>query len=275
MAFCNNGTQIAMPDELNSIIHICDLNGNLIESKDPDGIIDQPIGICILTKEDGDEEIYIGDCAEHKVFVFDSNFTLKNTFGDNRLKIPQYILIDDENVTNKYLYASDFSNDEITIWNTQDGQFIDYIKVNSPFTIRFDASHIYAVSPTEFKLNDENRVEKIEKGGNCIFIIKKIKPYDVVKEIKFDNWLCPSSLHICNEMKIYTVAYDLDSNGVKSEYKSLFIIDLNGNICKKIILNDIQIIGDMLVFQNKLVFSVRSAIRVLQFENINLSTIEN
>jgi hypothetical protein len=67
-------------------------------------------------------------------------------------------------------------------------------------------------------------------------------------------------------MKIYTVAYDLDSSGVKSEFKNLFIIDINGNIIKKIPLNDIQIIGDMLIFKNKLIFSVRSAIRVLEFE---------
>ena len=268
MVLYNNGTKIAMPDELNSIIHICDLNGNLIESKDPDGLIDQPIGICILTKENGDEEIYIGDCAEHKIFVFDSDFIHRDTFGDERLKIPQYILIDhDKNLNSIYLYASDFSNDEITIWNTKNGAYIDSIKVNSPFTIRFDTDHIYAVSPTEFTLLDDKKVEKIEKGANCIFILKKNKPYDLVKIIEFSDWLCPSSLHICNEMNIYTVAYDLDLNGVKSDFKNLFIIDFNGNIIKKIALNDIQVIGDMLIFKNKLIFSVRSAIRVLEFED--------
>jgi hypothetical protein len=178
MVLYNNGTKIAMPDELNSIIHICDLNGNLIESRDPDGLIDQPIGICILNKDDGEIKIYIGDCAVHKIFVFDSNFTHRTTFGDDRLKIPQYILIDyDSNLNTKYIYASDYSNNEITIWDTKNGNFIDSINVNSPFTIRFDANHIYAVSPTEFKVDNNKKVEKIEKGANCIFILKKNKPY--------------------------------------------------------------------------------------------------
>ena len=214
----------------------------------------------------GDEEIYIGDCAVHKIFVFDSNFVYQKSFGDERLKVPQYILIDCEDPVNKYLYASDFSNDEITVWDTNNGQFIDTININSPFSIRFIQNEIYVVSPIEFKLSTDQKVDKIEKGANCIFVLNKNKPYNIIKEIKFDNWLCPSSLHICNKLNIYTIAYDLDQNGVKSEFKYLFVIDINGNLIKKIALNDIKVIGDMLVYNNKLIFSVRSAIKVLKFE---------
>jgi hypothetical protein len=267
MTVFNNGTELALPDELNSLIHICDLNGNLINSINPDGLIDQPIGICVLSKDDGTEEIYIGDCSEHKIFVFDSNFTFKRNFGNESLKVPQYILVDGDDEINKYIYASDYSNDEITVWNTENGELVDLIKVEAPFSIRFNAENLFVVSPAEFKLSEgENKVEKIEKGGNCIFVIKKNKPFDVIREIKFEGWLCPSALYISNKLNIYTAAYDLNENGIKSEFKNLFVFDFNGNILNKINLNHVQIIGDMLVLENKLIFSVRNAIRILEFE---------
>lgn len=117
MVLFNNGTELLVSDELGGLIHIYDLNGNQIDSINPESALLQPLGLLVYKNENNEEEVYIGDYRQHKIFVFNSHFELLRQFGDaNILKIPQFLEIDNES---KLLFVADTQNDEVTIWNVE------------------------------------------------------------------------------------------------------------------------------------------------------------
>ena len=75
MVLFNNATQLLITDEVKSLIHIFDIDGIHLSSINPEYLLKQPLGLYVLPKQDFDEDIYVGDCQAHQIFVFDSNFS--------------------------------------------------------------------------------------------------------------------------------------------------------------------------------------------------------
>ena len=64
-------------DYKKGLLHVCALNGNLLKSINPDGCLQEPIGICVGTKNScNDERIYIYDSKAETVFLFNQDFKL-------------------------------------------------------------------------------------------------------------------------------------------------------------------------------------------------------
>ena len=265
MVFFNNGTELLVSDELKGLIHIFDLNGTLIDSVNPDNILHQPLGLFVSINENEEEEIYVGDFIQHKIFVFNSNFDLLKQFGDDdKLKIPQFLAMDFSNVEKeKKLFISDTENDEITVWDIESGKFIDKIEIASPFNIKFTDEFLFVVGCVN-SIEVEDKIE-ITKGFNGIFVFNKISPHNLIRKIEFNNWIASSGLHIDCNMNLYTVAYEMVGN-IKSKFKTLFIFDLDGKNIKKIYLENVQAIGDLLIQQNKLFLVAYNCIRLIDFE---------
>ncbi len=271
MALFNNNTEIISADGINNRLNICDINGNLINTFNPDGILQNPMSICINDIDCDNIEIYIGDHVAHKIIVFDKNFKYLREFGNEILNVPEFLAIDKENFDN-LIYVSDYRNDNITIWNLKSSKIADIVNIDSPFTIKVYDEKIFVVSPAQFEMFDNNteskvfKFKKIIKGNNCVFILDKAK-LKIIDTIKFDNWLTPSSLHIDSHLNMYTVAYEINkSTGLISKFKSLYIVDKAGSLIKKFELEDIQVTADMIVLDSELIFSVNNEIRIIQFK---------
>ena len=110
------------------------------------------------------------------------------------------------------------------------------------------------------------KLKKIIKGSNCVFIVDKFT-LNILDTIKLNDWVTPSALYVDLNSNIYTVAYELDkTTGMLSKFKYLYIINKNGLLVKKIYLEDIQIIADMIVLENELIFSVNNEIKIIQLK---------
>ena len=271
MALFNNDTEIISTDGLNSRLNICDINGNLINKFNPNGILQHPMSICINDIDPDNIEIYVGDYALHKIVVFDVHFKELRDFGNQTLNVPEFIEIDRENFDN-LLYVSDYRNNNITVWDRKAFDLKDVIEIDSPYKIKISNDKIFVVSPAQFDVleNIETgnglKLKKITKGSDCVFILDKIS-YHVLDTITFDDWLTPSSLYIDSNLNIYTVAYEIEKTSrTISQFKRLYIINKNGILIKKMQLDDIQVTADMIVLNNELIFSVNNELRMIQFK---------
>ena len=270
MALFNNNTEIISADGINNRLNICDINGNLINSFNPDGILQQPMSICVNDTDCENIEIYVGDYVTHKIIVFNSNFKYLGEFGNETLNVPEFIAIDKENFEN-LIYISDYRSNSITVWNSKRCEMTDVVEIDSPYTIKVFDEKLFVVSPAQFEVLDNSdkntlKFKKITKGNNCVFILDK-KSLRILDTIKLDNWLNPSSLHIDSKLNIYTVAYEINKpSGLLSKFKSLYIVDKNGILVKKFELEDIQITADMIVLDSELIFSVNNEIKIIQFK---------
>ena len=264
MVLFKNASQLLITDEIKSLLHLFDIDGQFLQSINPEQILQQPLGLYVLIKE-FDEEIYVGDCFNHQIFVFDSNFLYKNQFGDERIKVPQFMEIDTQS-KNNLIYISDIKDDEITVWNYEKGDYIGKIEIVSPLEMKFNNDNLFVTSGISFKLNEStNKVECIEKGCNSIFLFDKIYPFQLKREIKNDEWLSLSTLHITTNRLIYTIAYEVDRNGVKSEFKNFYTVDEHGNLLKKVLLDGIKYLCDVVFLKNKIFICSKNEIKIIQF----------
>jgi hypothetical protein len=265
MALFNDNTEIISTDGVNNKLNICDINGNLINTFNPNGLLHHPMSICINDCDLKNIEIYIGDYVLHKIIIFDVNFKYKREFGNDTLKVPEFIEIDKDNFDN-LAYISDYRSNNITIWNSEKCFLTETIQIDSPFSLKIFDKKIFVVSPAQFELWENEVFKKITKGSNCIFILDKIS-LKIISTIKLDDWITPSALYIDLNMNIYTVAYELDKvTGHLSQFKYFYVINKNGVLIRKIFLDDIQVIADMIVLENELLFSVNNEIKMIQFK---------
>ena len=264
IAFFNYGTELLISDELKGLIHICDINGKKIDSMNPEYSLQQPLGLFVSSKN-GKEEIYVGDYYHHQIFVFCSNLELIKKFGDHNLKIPQFLEIDNED-QDKLLFVSDTANNEITVWNIEQGTFFERIEIEQPFNMKFTKDALFVIGCIDIKVDESDKLIEIERGFNGIFIVNKFKPFNIMRKIEFENWITSSGLFINIDRNIYTLAYELNKEKKKSLFKSLFIFDFEGKLIKKINLDGVKAIGDMLIINNRVCITSSNCIRLFDFE---------
>jgi hypothetical protein len=264
IAFIENNSKLLITDYKAQLIYIFDLNGNLLKSAKPNDKLNKPLGICIL-----DNEIYIGNCEVDKpqIFVYDFIFRLKRKFGDLNLSSPQDLMIDKEYNKNN-LYVSDCFNDKITIWEAKSGMFIGKIDIEAPVEINFTKQSLYALSGIilgNVKIIN-NKVEKIIKGGNCIYEIDK-NSLEIKRKI-IGEWFSPGGiLKLLFNGNLQTTAYTFDKNRIKSEFRYLLTLDKNGRILSQILLDDIQSISDVAVVDNKIIITFNNTMKIFEFDD--------
>lgn len=265
MSLTKDKTNLLIADTTNSVIHISDLLGNLFDSLNPDGILQQPTGICLNTYKN-ENEIFIGDQYEHKIFVFDSDFTFKRKFGDKNLKIPLFITCD-EFSNSGILYISDLCNNSITLWDTESGQFIDTLSVDAAYIMKFTYEKLFVLSPNLFELDEnvENKVTEITEGSNCIFVIDKVS-LAITNRIELSNWLSPSALHIDPNFNMYVAAYEVNEENIKSECKYLFILSEHGDFIKKILLDNVKVFSDTIFLEKNIIIAFDNCLRLIKYE---------
>jgi hypothetical protein len=246
MALFNKGTNILATDWTEGKIHILDLNCKYIRSVNISDFLKMPMVMCVQVKENGDENIFLTDNIADKVFLFNSSFQLIRTIGNN-LNV-QYISIDSNN-----LYASQCSDNIVSIFNYNDGQLKSRLQVERPFNSTSDLNYVYIVSGFVGERDEDKRkLNKIEKG-NYINIISKLN-FKIINKIQLDNWFYPRSIYLSNDENIYTIAHELDNNKVWSKNRYLFQINKENNqIVKKIELIDIEFFSDALYLNNKII----------------------
>lgn len=212
-------------------IHIISIkDAKLIQSLNPNGILLGPLGIC-----SSKTHIIVGDCIRNEILVFDSttNMLLVKKFGRSRLKGANYMCLDD---TYDRLFVSDWFNNEITVWNVDDGEFLFNISIDSPAAIKFSANRLYALSSLSY-LKDTSKHNFIKKGSNCLFVLNIYNDnYTKEEIIKFSKWIDPRGLFIdtLNDTLI-TSAHELDSsNNILSPTRYLYTIDQTGTLINKL-----------------------------------------
>ena len=243
-----------------NLLHLLDLDGNIL-SFNANNILKCPGGICVLN-DSNDEKIFVGDFKHHKIFVFNSNFDLKFQFGDQNLKSPSYMQID--NVFDKSrLYVSDGSNNEITIWNTSNGSFIAKIGIETPNNIIYTQNSLFVSSPVNKREIKNNKVIQIEKGGNCIFEIDKAS-LEIKRRI-IGNWFLPHLLNIETNGNLQIIAWDFINNITVSDKNYVLTIDQIGKIIKKVEIDSGQTVSDVILANNKIIVSYDNKVKIFDF----------
>jgi hypothetical protein len=262
IALIENNSKLLISDYKAGLVHVFDLNGNLLKSVEPNEKLKRPLGIYIL-----DKEIYIGNCDvdEPQIFVYDFEFHLKQKFGDFNLSSPHNLIIDKEYNKNN-LYVSDGDN-KITIWEAKSGLFIDKIDIEAPMEINFTKQSLFALSGVFFGNVEilNNKVEKIVKGGNCIYEIDK-NSLEIKRKI-IGEWYSPVGIFkLLPDGNLQTTAYTLDKNRSKSEFRYLLTLDKNGRILSQILLDGIQSISDVAIVDNKIIINAFNTMKIFEFD---------
>jgi hypothetical protein len=192
--------------------------------------IKKPSAMCIGKND----ELFVSDHSKFdKILVFDTSnksylrqFKIKPMFVSN-MKID---LLDEQNL----LYLSDTGDDKIVVRFSETHKFKTIINITRPNFMEFSEEFMYVSSQPNFNLNKRaRRLEGLQKGSNCIFILNK-KTYEIVKRVAFENWLVPFGLKLDENFNIYTTASELSETRIVSENPFLYIINSNGELVEKI-----------------------------------------
>jgi hypothetical protein len=273
LALIENNTKLLATDLYKFVLVLFDIEGNYLKSFNPHNLLDLPIGVCVLSKDldedsDSDEEsneekIFVGDGANHKVFVFDLNFNLKYQFGDENMKVPYYMKIDNAYDKSR-LYASDYENHEITVWNAKTGKFIDKTFIRAPMQICLTEDCLY-VSNYLYQFEQyDNGVVKFNEAGNCITELNK-ETLGVLRRITGD-WFAPNLLSVESNGNINIAACAFD-NVSPSQMLSFFTIDPNGKVLKEVEMEmhrDEK--EDIILVDNRIYGSIGRAFKMYEFE---------
>ncbi len=250
IALFNNESMAIITDIGRSQLHIIDINGNHLNSINPNGVLREPLGICSRVRENNVEEIFVYDFKAQAIFLFDSSFRLIKVIGSNMQNV-QFISVDSENDS---LYASHRKDNMVTIWNTITGQYWTKFDIIQPVHSKTSSDKLYVVSQAVNQIRNyyKRKVKGLMKG-NLIYVISKFT-LQILQTINFDDWLAPHSLHLSSDGYIYTLAYKFDKNGYYSKNRFLFVISLADNqIIRKIELNELDLFTDALYLNNKII----------------------
>ena len=264
MSLIESNSKLLITDWKRNLLHLVDLEGNILNSFNPNNIFKDPTGVCILIEPGSNEEkIFVGDEEHEKIFVLNSNFELKFQFGDGHLKQPGYLAIDNE-FEKSCLYVSDSSNNKITVWNTANGTFIDKIDIDSPNQVNFTRDSLFVSSPVFIDETENNLVFKIKDGGNCIFEIDKVS-LEIKKRI-IGNWFSPELLNIDKNGNLQIIAHTFYNNITKSEMLYFLTIDPNSKIIKKVEISGFKDLYDVILVNDKVFAIDDNKLKIFEFE---------
>ena len=267
IAYFRNCTSLLITDGGKGLLHICDLDGNLINSLNPKNVLTDPRGIFVF-KKDSDEEIYVLDYSAGIIFLFNSKFKLVKKIGSN-LKKAEYLSVDSDS---DVIFISHTSNDSVSLWNKNSGKFLDKFEIETPLHSRLSKDKLFLVSWADSDYDKKMKKVNSIKKGNFITIFAKAS-LEKLHEIKFDNVVFPHSIYLSSDTRnIYTIAYQMNDDSVHSKNSFLYTINENYEIKQSIELNDTLFFYDALYLQNKIILCglgpLKNKLRIIEFERI-------
>ena len=262
MALIERNSKLLITDWKRNLLHLVDLEGNILKSFNPNNILKSPVGVCVLNDSSSEEQVFIGDDTYHKIFVFNSNFELTFQFGDQNLLYPHYMIINGK-LNESLLYVSDWQNNEITIWDASNGRFINKINIETPFQIKLTINSLFVSShAVRSEINNKNCAT--ENGRNCIFEFDK-ESLEVKRKI-IGNWYSPKLLNIESNGNLQISARTLNDNNLQSEMRYFLTIDQTGKILKKLVLEGFNEFADLIFVDNKIIGSSGNKLKIFEFE---------
>ena len=111
---------------------------------------------------------------------------------------------------------------------------------------------------------ENDKVVKIEEGGNCIFEIDKVS-LEIKRRIT-GSWYSPHLLNIESNGNLQIAAWDYINNITVPDMIYLLNIDPNGKIIEKVELNSINRIVDVLFVNNKIIAIVDNKLKTCELK---------
>lgn len=245
-----------------SRLKLIDIDGNYINSVNPNSIFKCPWAIYINKSN----EIFVSDCELGIIVVLSSQFLILRHFGANKVGSAECITIDEDSSSdeassqqppsnNNLLYAADYDNNLITIWNSMTGDFVNEFEIKSPCDIGVYKNKIFVTSENNFSYCDPERRKLDTKtlvSDNCIYVFDK-KNLNLLNKIKLNDWLAPICLYfdVANKQLI-TLAFHIYNENSVSIGRYLYLIDLETYKCKHKVNLNIDRISDMCVVDKKI-----------------------
>ena len=56
ISLIENNTKLITNDWKRNLLHLCDLDGNIFKSFNPNNLLKCPVGVCVLKRDDSNEE---------------------------------------------------------------------------------------------------------------------------------------------------------------------------------------------------------------------------
>ena len=211
------------------------------------------------------KNIIVSDLVDNRICIFDN--TMKTLIREFKTRLRASNVTIDTTSKKDYIYVSHWIGNEITIYDGESGLEKELsIKVDSPIYMAFSKKHVYVVSYTEFAVEPEtNKFLKYKKGSNCIYKLKKKKPFDVENVFSFDNWISPVGIHVDLNGNIFTTAFKLNKNKKVSKNRFLFIINSEGNLIGNVELFGIGFCNSIAIDDRKVIVSNDSMINYFKF----------
>jgi DNA-binding beta-propeller fold protein YncE len=259
MVLSNTDENVYLIDNEENTLKIVDTCGKFIKTLEmPKLLGTRPSALCFNSKN----ELFIGDSRKRKILVFNKKHEFVREFGDNTIKKPDSMIIDE--ITN-ILYISDYENNQISLWNTETCSLLTQFKVDSPAQMHLNKDFLYVISEGDYDFIKSTGKLRITKGSNCIFILNK-QTYQLYDTIKLDNWFDCAGLHLDKNGNLITTAYELDSDKYVSAYRMLYVFNSNGKLQNKIPTN-IDYFSDMLfVDDKKIAFCAYDKFKLIELE---------
>ena len=260
MQYLTNQDKIVITDSTSKCLKIVDINnGHLIQSAfnppgESENLFKHPFSICVDSIKN---EIFVSDIELSKVFIFDKNLELLRTLSNSLIKIPSAIRLD---YNSKKLYIGDYTNNLITIWESESCNFVEKIEIESPAYIELSEKCIYVLNSSLPCLEEKQKVL------NCIFILEKVAPNEILQKIKLANWQNPSGLLIKNEF-IFTVSNEISTfstNNTDNLY--LYVFNKYGYCVQKTKLNQHEVINDLLIVDETMFLCFKNFVKIYNIQ---------
>ena len=260
MQYLKNQDKIVITDSTNKCLKIVDINnGLLIQSafKSPgesENLFKHPFSICVDSKKN---EIFVSDIELSKVFIFNQNLELLRTFCDSIIKIPTSISLDDKS----NLYIGDYTNNLISVWESENFDFVEKIEIDSPAYVELSEKHIFVLNTSLCNF------EETRKPLNCIFIIDKASPNEILQTIKVENWKNPYGLILKNDY-IITVSNETSRYSSVSNCDNLYLYVFNkyGYCVQKTKLNQHEPINDLLIVDGTMFICFKNFVKIFSIQ---------
>jgi hypothetical protein len=189
--------KILITSSYNSSIVVADINGTLIELRQSK-YIKKPWGI----RANKNNEIFIGDNYFKHIAVFDSNWKFLRKIGENLSGSYSDLEIDDS--TNEIFAASLFDS-IILVMDSIEGHLLKQVHILSPAYIRIFNDSLFVLS-TDY-----------------IFCMNKTT-FDTYQTIKLSNADYINGLYIDNNKNIFTTAYEVNDEKIRSKEVNILIV---------------------------------------------------
>lgn len=204
-----------------------------------------PISVCANSMN----EIYVYDATYQAIFMFNPSFLLLKSIPHSERAEFMELDASEQNM----LYTSNWLNDKVILYNTENGQRLTEISVVSPWNIKIKNENLYIVSKTivEYEGGSAKRFKSFVQGDNCILIINK-RTFLMINIVKLNNWLSPVGIHVDEFLNVWSAAFKLDYNSSQSECEHLWKFDQNGRLIGEESLSsitwfhDFRMVGNML-----------------------------